>query len=191
MRRRELSIKQGRIISDRSFWLGLAVYALLFIATANAFAGILGTSSTDIIQRANRTGTLIFGERDLRDTNPLLRYDNYHSGAVTLHGVLGDDFSTRLNRMAGNLSRIDPLIGKVAEVPNAPASVWGGNQSTYLAASNPGITPMQIALWTPSSVIREDLTPVPEPATWFAAVLVTGAVAWSQRRRLARSCSAR
>ena len=30
---------------------------------------------------------------------------------------------------------------------------------------------------------------VPEPATWFTAVLVTGAVAWSQRRRFARSLS--
>jgi len=34
-----------------------------------------------------------------------------------------------------------------------------------------------------------DLVAVPEPATWFAAVLVTGSVAWSQRRRLARSFS--
>ena len=33
------------------------------------------------------------------------------------------------------------------------------------------------------------VAPVPEPATWFAAVLVTGSVAWSQRRRLARSLS--
>jgi len=33
------------------------------------------------------------------------------------------------------------------------------------------------------------VAPVPEPATWFAAVLVTGSVAWSQRRRLARSFS--
>jgi DNA-binding NarL/FixJ family response regulator len=30
---------------------------------------------------------------------------------------------------------------------------------------------------------------MPEPGTWFAAVLVTGSVAWSQRRRLARSFS--
>jgi len=30
---------------------------------------------------------------------------------------------------------------------------------------------------------------VPEPATWLAAVLVTGAIAWSQRRRFARSFS--
>jgi hypothetical protein len=34
-----------------------------------------------------------------------------------------------------------------------------------------------------------DLVAVPEPATWFAAALVTGSVAWSQRRRLARSFS--
>ena len=33
------------------------------------------------------------------------------------------------------------------------------------------------------------VAPVPEPATWFAAVLVTGSVAWSQRRCLARSLS--
>jgi autotransporter-associated beta strand protein len=31
------------------------------------------------------------------------------------------------------------------------------------------------------------VAPVPEPATWFAAALVAGAVAWSQRRRFARS----
>jgi fibronectin-binding autotransporter adhesin len=34
-----------------------------------------------------------------------------------------------------------------------------------------------------------DLVAVPEPATWFAAVLVTGSMAWFQRRRLARSFS--
>jgi autotransporter-associated beta strand protein len=47
--------------------------------------------------------------------------------------------------------------------------------------------------WIDYSIPNEiDLVaPVPEPATWFAAVLVTGAVAWSLRRRLARSCSAR
>jgi len=33
------------------------------------------------------------------------------------------------------------------------------------------------------------VAPVPEPATWFAAVLVTGAVAWSQRRCFVRSFS--
>ena len=91
--------------------------------------------------------------------------------------------------MAGNMTRIDPLVGKVAELSTTPTSVPGGNQPTYLAATDPEITPMQIALWTQSSVIREDLTPVPEPATWFTAVLVAGAVAWSQRRRLAQRCS--
>jgi autotransporter-associated beta strand protein len=47
--------------------------------------------------------------------------------------------------------------------------------------------------WIDYSIPNEiDLVaPIPEPATWFAAVLVTGAVAWSLRRRLARSCSAR
>jgi hypothetical protein len=45
---------------------------------------------------------------------------------------------------------------------------------------------MQIALGE-QAIFIDEIPPVPKPAMWLAAALLAGALAWSQRHRLARN----
>ena len=49
----KFSTKQNCLISDRAFWFGLAVYAVLFIAIASAFAGTVPQKDIGIAWKAN------------------------------------------------------------------------------------------------------------------------------------------
>ena len=184
----EFSTKQDCPISDRAFWFGLTIYALLFITVAGAFAGNGAGNDANVNQNTNWTGTLIFGARNRLEIDDAYRVDLFHHdyGAVTFHRYWGNDFSPRLNWSVGGRGPFDALVNKVAELPAASASVSGGNRITFSGTSDAEITPMQIALGVQSSFIGEDVAPAPEPATWFAAALVAGAVAWSSRRRFTR-----
>lgn len=73
----------------------------------------------------------------------------------------------------------------------AAATASGSSQKTFSGASDTGMTSMQIVLGAQSSFVDEPVDAAPEPATWFAAILVAGAVAWSQRRRFARGLAQR
>ena len=100
---------------------------------------------------------------------------------------------------------------------NSSAQTWSGTLSIYNWSGNPvvgqgtdqlyfgtgstGLTATQltqIAFYSDSgtnflgsagfmSGLDGEVGPVPEPATWFAAALVAGAITWSQRRRFPRS----
>src|SRR3984893_8555536 len=81
-----------------------------------------------------------------------------------------------------------PVVGKGTD------QLYFGTDSTGLTATQLS----QIAFYSDSattflgaagfvSVLDGELGPVPEPATWFAAALGAGAIAWSQRRRFAQT----
>ena len=81
----------------------------------------------------------------------------------------------------------------------------GGTHELYFGTGSTGLTSTQlsqIAFYSDSgttylgsaeflSGMTGELQPVPEPATWFSAVLVAGAIAWSQRYRVARTSAKR
>jgi cytoskeletal protein CcmA (bactofilin family) len=189
MSRDEFSTKQDCLISDRAFWFGLAIYALLFIAVAGAFAGNSAGNDANVNQNTNWTGTLIFGARNRLETDDTYRVDLFHHqyGAVTFHRHWANDFSPSLNWSVSSISPFNALVNKITELPAASASVSGGSPSTFLGASGAEIAPMQIALGVQSTFIGEDVTANPEPTTWIAAALAAGAISWSQRRRFVRS----
>jgi autotransporter-associated beta strand protein len=79
--------------------------------------------------------------------------------------------------------------------------VGNGIDQLYFGTDSTGLTAQQlsqIAFYSDSgttflgsagfvSGMDGEIGPVPEPATWFAAALVTGTLAWSRRRRFPRS----
>jgi len=181
------------LISNRAFWLGLALYAALLVAATAAFGGTVPETETGFAWKASPTGTLIFGIREQPETDALYAnhriFQGYETpGQLTLRSYLTFGFTTRFNQPRLNNSltarALDPRIADLTSARTIAPSV---NGPVVSGDGGPAVTPMQIALGTQSSFIAEDLTATPEPATWFAAVLAAGTVAWSQRRRFARS----
>ena len=59
----EFARRNDRLIPERAFWLGLAVYTVLFVAATAAFATAPQTE-TKIAREANWSDSLIFGNRE-------------------------------------------------------------------------------------------------------------------------------
>jgi hypothetical protein len=155
------------VITDKYFWVGLALY----IAAASAFGDTGSGNGAGSIQRVDWSGTLIFSNRTL------LQGNESDSANYSQPGT---------SSSAGNGSAINQIITGVVELPVASAEFSHANEPTGSRLSDGGITSMQIARGTQTNFIEEDVTPAPEPATWLAATLATGMIALSQRRRFAR-----
>jgi hypothetical protein len=78
----------------------------------------------------------------------------------------------------------DQTTGQAWEANSSGTLIFGTREST----DNAGLA-TTIALTAQTAFSAEEITPVAEPATWFAAALVMSGVGWSQRRRFIRKCA--
>jgi hypothetical protein len=181
------------LISTRAFWLGVALYAALFVAATTMFGGTLPQTETGLAWKASSAGTLILGIQEQPETDELyanhfLRQSYQTRGALTLrsHSIFG--FGRELNRRELNdplpTHTLDPRIAELTSVRIIAPSV---NEPGVSGGSGGlGITSMQIALADQSVFVGEETSPVPEPSSWFAAAFVAGAIVWFQRHRFVR-----
>jgi hypothetical protein len=171
-----------RLIRDRTFWIGIVVYAALFIGVVTAFAD--GPS----IGTLNYSGTLIFGGNEFAplEAHPfdLLPRAHRHRSAVTLRLRGPGNISAESDWSRNNNAVLSSAIASLPEVSTTSATVSA--QTAFPLGKDGGTTALQISLGEQTGFAAEDIAPVPEAATWFAAFLLSGAVAWSNRRRIAR-----
>jgi hypothetical protein len=171
----EFGSRRYRLISDRVFLGVVASYLALFVAIAATSGGRVPPAKNEM-WKVNSAGTLVFGILERAET-----------GALTLssHSTLSP-VPKAIRSSPGNLIPSQVFDNKIANLPSFPPRTPGVGATALSDANEPGIGPVQIALANQSAFIGEDITPLPEPATWFAAALVAGAIAWLQRRRLSR-----
>src|ERR1043166_7080046 len=171
-----------RLIRDRTFWIGIVVYAALFIGVVTAFAD--GPS----IGTLNYSRTLIFGGNEFAplEAHPfdLLPRAHRHRSAVTLRLRGPGNISAESDWSRNNNTVLSSAIASLPQVPTTSAPLYA--QTTFTLGNDGGTTALQISLGEQIGFAAEDIAPVPEPATWFPAILVFGAVAFSQRHRVAR-----
>jgi hypothetical protein len=180
------SPKQHNLVSNRAFLLGVIFYVALVLGAVTVFGGTVSETGFQTFQGANYSGTLLFGDNRADEFERLdwVRSSASHFGALTLHSRLRHHWAPRPN-WSGNDRRIFTIP---TQIPESPLSRSGSSdpRGTISGTSGSGFTSTDIALGTVSAFASEGISPVPEPATWFAASLVLGAVVWSQRRRLAQ-----
>lgn len=194
MKDNEFARSNNSVIPERAFWLGLALYAALFVAATTMFGGAVPQTKTGFAWRANPANTLVFELPEQTEisygkgSNHFLYQSHQRRGALTFRPYATFAFGQGLNRPALNDSlRVRALDPQISDLPSARTSVPRFDGPVVSRAGDLGITPMQIALGEQSMFVGEEITPVPERATWFAAALAVGAIAWSQRHRFIRS----
>ena len=194
MKDNEFAESNNRVLSERAFWLGLALYAALFVAVTTVFGSTVPQTGTGFAWKANAADTLVLGIPEQAEinygsgANHFLYQSHQTRGALTFRLYSPFGFGHELNRRALK----DPLTPraldpKIAELLSARTSAPRVNGPVVSRADDFGFTPMQIPLAEPGVFAGEEITPVPERATWFAAALVVGAITWSQRHRFIRS----
>lgn len=180
-------------MSRGAFAFALLLYVVLFTLVATVVGGTAPLpTTTRIPSNATSAGTLIFGIReqievgDRNGANYFLRTSPETRGALTLRSHSTLDLVPGIDQrpLTDSLTarQLDPGI---AGFLSARTSTPPINGPLVSMASNLGVTPMQIALTDQTMFLEEIGSPVPEPATWFPAALLAGAIAWSQRHRLA------
>lgn len=176
-----------------AFRLGMVSPATLFILFAAVVGGSAPPTTTRIAWKAVSAGTLIFGIRertevsDGSDADYFLRNNHETRGALTLRSHSTFHSPSELNRRSLN----DPLMAReinpiIAHLSSAPANTSLINVPVVSKGGDLGLATVRIALAEETAVIGSEGA-VPEPATWFPAALVAGAIGWSQRRRFMRT----
>ena len=177
------------LISARNFWIGLGLYTSLFVAAASSYGSIASGNHTGFAQQSNWTGTLIFGDSALLERNagykPKLSFQLHKRGALTLRRNRRNDLALSVQRSSGKPSPTHQIIFNIPDLPTSSTNVPSSGPITFSASSDSGLTAENIAMGTQSSFAGEEITPVPEPGTWFVGALVAAVIAWSQRRRFA------
>jgi hypothetical protein len=157
------------------------------------FSGAVPQTETGVAWKANSVGTLIFGIREYPETDELYANRFLHQrdkarGALTFRSHSTFGFGRELSRRELNSSltarTLDPRIAELPSVRTIALSVSELDVSG--GSGGLAITSMQITLADQSVFVGEETDPVPEPSTWFAAALVAGAIAWSQRHHFVR-----
>jgi autotransporter-associated beta strand protein len=123
-------------------------------------------------------------------------------GALTLSSNSIIDLGAGASILAFASSSTQTWLGTLSIYNWSGTPVVGkGTDQLYFGTDSTGLTAeqlSQIAFYSDSggtflgsagfvSGMDGEIGPVPEPATWFAAALVAGAMIWSQRRRFTRS----
>jgi hypothetical protein len=180
---------RDRLLTDRVFWVGAALYLALCIGAVAAFGDRISENAPEIIADMNSSGSLIFGDNALAPFGPN-RFDFFtrahaHRGAVTFRWHRFGSFSMEPNWSTNSSIIRNTAVVPLPEVSSTSATVTP--PTTCLGASDGGTSALQIAFGEQSGFAAENIAPVPEPASWVAAALVFAAIGWSQRRRLARS----
>ena len=173
-----MKVDRNEMISDRAFWIGLTVYAVLFIGAVTAFADPAGSTNF------NRSGSVIFSGVTQAETTAIdwLKFWQ-QPGAVTLSSNWSSGSSITANGIAGNAFRADLIASELPySTPRAVNSTAGARQS-FSGANTEGISAQQLAFGDQKLIIG-DITPVPEAPTWWAAMLAASFVGWWQRRRV-------
>jgi hypothetical protein len=167
--------------------------ATLFILFAAVVGGSAPPTTTRIAWKAVSAGTLIFGIRERTEVSDgsgadyFLRNSHETRGALTLRSHSTFHSLSESNRPSLN----DPLMAReinpiIAHLSSAPANTSLINVPVVSMGGDIGLATVRIALAEENAVIGPEGA-VPEPATWFPAALVAGAIAWSQRRRFTRT----
>jgi hypothetical protein len=173
-------MKAGRneMISDRAFWIGLTVYAVLFIGAVTAFADSAGNTNL------NRSGSVIFGGVTKVETTAIDSLNFWQRpGAVTLSPNGSKGSAITANRITSNALRADLISSELPCSTLQLVNSTSGSRQTFLGANAEGITAQQLAFGD-QDLITGDITPVPEAPTWWVAILAASFVGWSQRRRV-------
>jgi len=176
-----------------AFRLGMVSPATLFILFAAVVGGSAPPTTTRIAWKAVSAGTLIFGIRERTEVSDgsgadyFLRNSHETRGALTLRSHSTFHSLSESNRPSLN----DPLMAReinpiIAHLSSAPANTSLINVPVVSMGGDIGLATVRIALAEENAVIGPEGA-VPEPATWFPAALVAGAIAWSQRRRFTRT----
>ena len=178
-----------RLLTDRAFWVGAALYLALCIGAVAAFGDTVSENGPEIIADMNSSGSLIFGDNAIAPFGPN-RFDfvpraHPHRGAVTFRSHRLGSFSMEPNWLRNRTIIRNTAVAPLPEVSSISATVAASR--TSLGTSDGGTTALQIALGEQTGFAFENVAPVPEPATEFGAALILGAIALSQRRRVARS----
>lgn len=128
-----------RLLPERLFRLGVALYAIVFATTIHVCNGTASRAVTKPTMRASSPGSLIFGTDAHREINDTCNADNFMTknhatrGALTLRRESNFDFSSAPNWTNRNQVSADPLIDHIANVPSALISRMNGRK---LSAAN-------------------------------------------------------
>ncbi len=187
------------MISNRALWLGIVLYAALFATVAVVVGGTAPPTTTRIAWEANSAGTLIFGNSEQTGVSEgsrsdyfLLRNSYETQGALTLRSQSVLVSSLRSSRsISQELVSVRAYNPRIADAPWARVSPPRFNAPIVSGGSEGGITAPQLAFADQSGFTLEEIGPVSEPATWLSTALITGVIAWSQRRRFIRSVRSR
>jgi hypothetical protein len=187
--------RDDALVFRGAFRLGMVSPATLFILFAAVVGGSAPPTTTRIPWKATSAGTLIsrvWERAEINDSSSadyFLRNSHETRGALTLRSHSTFHSLSELNRRSLN----DPLIAIareinpiIAHLSSAPANTSLINVPVVSMGGDIGLATVRIALAEENAVIGPEGA-VPEPATWFPAALVAGAIGWSQRRRFTRT----
>lgn len=183
--------RRDLLISEPAFWFGVGIYLLLCIATTSTFGGTPAPTRASVVQEVSGGGTIIFGPRlpsalyYLDGSSDSFQENRQRLGAVTLHSY--STFGSTLNSDRQNArNSISPVAfdSRRAELPQVQpvVTVTGADLPMSSSFRDSGLTAVQIAAGD-GSAFASEMSPVPEPATWVAAGLLAGWLAWTRRRQ--------
>lgn len=162
-------------MSERAFWVGVALYTALFVGAAAALGGAVPETETGIAWKANSAGTLIFGNRqaEIRD-----RYD---TGALTLRSPSAFLTLPSDRQSARSLISTAAFDTRGAKLPQIPSIVVATASALPISSAFGASAAAAAPITADQTFFATEITPVPEPATWIVAVLLAGSLAWTRR----------
>src|SRR5947209_6608282 len=167
---RTMSADRNELISDRAFWIGLTVYALVLIGAVTAFAD--PEPNTNL----NYSGSVIFAEGTQPKTIGIDGSNVWQrGGALTLVSNWKTEIGSTANGITANAVGAAVISSEGTDSTRGQMSAASGARQSFWGVDSQGITAQQLAFGD-QALISGDIAPVPEPATWWAATLAASFV---------------
>ena len=188
VRQVESFTKHNGVISDRAFGIGVVAFLLLSSVAVRVFGDVPS------VVHANSGGTLLgsvwLSARPDLGTATFSAQQQFSLGALTLRPTVTVIFASEPTQRGGSGSvRVTNLFDRPVALVAERRSYAAMSRSIVpnSATSSVELSATAIALGEQAYVVDDEGSPVPEPATWFAAALLGSGVAWSQRSRVVQS----
>lgn len=188
----EFKRRNDCLISKRTFWFWMALYAAFFGTALTALGAVHPHSRKAFSGEVNSAGTLIFGAQGEVGQNAEPGFVHAfpgrgRKGALSLRplSAFGPNSSSvpAISYRFLSLTQYDSgLLDRLSARADRPHL----NETAFASASEGGISAMQIASMAQGGLPDQDITPVAEPATWCIAALAAVGIGWRHRRRLVR-----
>lgn len=144
--------RTDRLISEPTFWLGIALYATVFAAAISVFGDTVPAVNAGIMWKANAGGTLAFGalkQTEMSDRCGVVRsLSNSHQarGALTLCRYCGFDFTAHLDWDSRNALSTAALLASIVNQPEPSTDRSHAIETLLAIAPESKTAPVRIAL---------------------------------------------